>query len=520
MQLVRTRTLVIALVLVLSLVGCVRRPEAVATTPRDQLAREDVPAATTGPATATPVATPPDEPSPTPAAVPTDTPPLVATATPTAATSAATPTAAAATDAVEAAIKAVIQKANDAQARAFAQNDPTLMRDTAMPSYYAHLTQINRELADNGVSAIKLLKLDWGPIVLQNPTTAIATTFEDWQTTYTDGTTEESRDRNVYTLVRVGQEWRIQDDAHPDSEGDQPPPETSPAPTPSTPQPPAVNVPAGSGRSRNWSGYAATGGTFTAVSGTWTVPQPTGSRATASGATWVGIGGVRSRDLIQAGTEENVLGSGQVRYSAWIETLPQPSHRVPLRVNPGDSVTVTISQQTDGRWLISMKNNTTGQSYQTTEQYNSSLSSAEWIEEAPSGGRRVLPLENFGTVQFTAASATKDGKKVNLTQAGARPITMIDGNGNALAVPSTLGSDGASFSITRTAGNPSVPTPGGVGGVGATSASWAPTGEGVAESVIGFWGGWPEAGQSRLAVGAALRDGAALQTFPATGANS
>src|SRR6185437_4762107 len=102
--------------------------------------------------------------------------------------------------------------------------------------------------------------------------------------------------------------------------------------------------------SQNWSGYEATGGKFTAVNGTWTVPQVSADTPGAE-ATWVGIGGVTSHDLIQAGTESDVSGNGRVRYSAWVETLPQASQPVHLAVNPGDSVSVSVSEQTPGQWL-------------------------------------------------------------------------------------------------------------------------------------------------------------------------
>jgi hypothetical protein len=84
----------------------------------------------------------------------------------------------------------------------------------------------------------------------------------------------------------------------------------------------AGRIPLGSGQSRNWSGYVATGGSFTSVAGTWTVPALSTRQAFASDATWVGIGGVSSSDLIQAGTEETTSRSGQVGYNAWVETLP------------------------------------------------------------------------------------------------------------------------------------------------------------------------------------------------------
>jgi len=84
-------------------------------------------------------------------------------------------------------------------------------------------------------------------------------------------------------------------------------------------------------------------------------------------------------------------------------------------------------------------------------QYTSTLSSAEWIEEAPSGGRGgIMPLDNFGSITFSDASAVKDGQKVNLSQAGAQPITMINGNRDPLVTAAAIGEDGSSFTLTRT----------------------------------------------------------------------
>ena len=201
--------------------------------------------------------------------------------------------------------------------------------------------------------------------------------------------------------------------------------------------------------SSNWSGYAASGGTFTAVSATWVVPSVSGS-STGADATWVGIGGLQSRDLIQAGTQAMVDGSGAVEYTSWIEMLPQSSREVPLAITAGDSVTVSIAQQSGNDWLISMKNNTTGGTYNVTVQYASSNSSAEWVQEAPSIGRGLVSLDQFGVVKFSGASAMRDGKTMSLAALGAKAITMINGQGQALAQPSSIGNDGSSFTVART----------------------------------------------------------------------
>jgi hypothetical protein len=119
-------------------------------------------------------------------------------------------------------------------------------------------------------------------------------------------------------------------------------------------------------------------------------------------------------------------------------------------VTAGDSVTVTIAQQSGNDWQIAMKNNTTAGTYNVTVQYSSSNSSVEWIQEAPSIGRGLVSLDQFGTVKFSRASAVRDGKAISLSALGAKAITMINGQGQAIAQPSTIASDGSSFTIART----------------------------------------------------------------------
>ena len=365
----------------------------------------------------------------------------------------------------DAAVQQVILKGNAEQEQAIASKDSTVMKDTSTDPYYQDLAQTNQDMLDGGVSAIRLVKIEWGQTTVTG-SSATATTFETWWTQYSDGSTDQSRDRNVYSLVQQNGAWKIQADDHPDSGLTTVPGGTQPSGTqpgsPSTggsapsPQVPGSRPARGRGVSSNWSGYAAGSGKFTSITGTWTVPQPSATGAAlGADAAWVGIGGESSRDLIQAGTEETVLRSGTIHYDAWIEMLPQYSHPIPLAVHPGDSVTVTIAQQQDGSWKVSFTNNTTTNTYDRTVQYNSSLSSAEWIEEAPSGGRGgVMPLDNFGSISFSGASAVKDGQKVDLTQAGAQPITMINGNHQPLVSPAAIGGDGSSFTLTRTGNAP------------------------------------------------------------------
>jgi hypothetical protein len=343
----------------------------------------------------------------------------------------------------EQAIQEVIERGNLAQVQALASRDPAVLGDAALGGYAQHLIETNQGLLDSGVASIELVNLEWGPIAISGPN-ATATTFETWRTSYADGPTEFARDRNVYSLLQtLDGSWKLAGNQHPDRR-------TRATLPPESPAPPAPDVQPGSGTSRNWSGYAARGGTFTHVSATWTVPTIPLDGPFGSDAAWVGIGGIRSRDLIQAGTQQSASGAGSVTYQAWIELLPAASQTVPLTVLPGESVTVTLDQQAGETWLIAFVNLTSGQTLERTVQYASSLSSAEWIQEAPSTRRRVLPITQFGSLSFGAASAVKDGQALTIADLGARAISLVDESGRALAVPSPLGPDGSSFTVAQT----------------------------------------------------------------------
>ena len=416
-------------------------------------------AASTGATSGAAATTAPTNPSvgTTPSPSPTSTTAPTASTTPTPssasapASPAATPAGTTPSAAVAAAIKSVIQRGNQEQTQALAAGNPALMQDTSTSSYYTQLVQTQNALASAGVSSIGLVKLTWGPITLTNATTAQATTVETWNTTLANGATQQDTNTNVYTLVLQNGTWKVQDDQQPGAPQTPPSTTSSPGGNPSPVSPIAPAVPAGgAGQSQNWAGYAATGGNFSAVSGSWTVPQVSPSSAPAADAAWVGIGGVTSTDLIQAGTDAAVQG-GQVTYAAWIETLPQAQQTVPLAIAAGDHVSVSIAQQASGMWQITIRDTTSGQSYQKSVSYASSNSSAEWVEEAPAVGQNfLLPLDNFGTVTFSGASTVENGKTQSIAQAGGQAITMYGATGQPLAQPSGLSSNGAGFTVTRT----------------------------------------------------------------------
>jgi hypothetical protein len=129
---------------------------------------------------------------------------------------AAAPSGPTATPADASAIQQVIQHGDEAQAQALANKDPSGMRDLATPDYYEQMVTVNQDLLDSGVTAVKLVRIEWGAITVTGDS-ATATCYETWTTTFADGSVDQSRDLNVYTLVRDNGAWKVQSDDHPNS---------------------------------------------------------------------------------------------------------------------------------------------------------------------------------------------------------------------------------------------------------------------------------------------------------------
>jgi len=229
----------------------------------------------------------------------------------------------------------------------------------------------------------------------------------------------------------------------------------TPSPAPAI-APPTINnttpLPAISYSSTNWSGYLEASGNYSQVSGSWIVPSATGNNiSTSSDGTWIGIGGVTSGDLIQIGTMNTITASGNITTSAFVEELPNYAQIITtLTVSQGDSVTASIVETTLNNWTMNIRDNTTGESYTTNVAYTSTHSSAEWIQEDPSYSRnRLIPLDNFLTVSFTNCNATKSSQSYNLLSLNPSIVYLVDASRNILATPSSIFSDGSSFTVTQ-----------------------------------------------------------------------
>jgi hypothetical protein len=245
--------------------------------------------------------------------------------------------------------------------------------------------------------------------------------------------------------------------------------------------------------SSNWSGYAVNGsaGSVTSASGSWIVPTVSGGMGTAYAAFWTGIDGFSSSTVEQIGTLSQSSTSFSFRgakttvtYYAWYEFYPSESiiaittatspSGAPATVKPGDSIFATVTYVSGTTFTLTINDKTEGWTFTTTgSQPGATASSAEWVAEAPSSSTGVLPLANFGHINFgedytsTAMTcyATVNGVSGGIgsflkgasvaSSTDVQSITMatIMGFGRHTfvlpeATPSALSTDGTSFSIT------------------------------------------------------------------------
>jgi hypothetical protein len=192
--------------------------------------------------------------------------------------------------------------------------------------------------------------------------------------------------------------------------------------------------------STNWSGYAVTGSRYTSVSASWTEPTVSCSGGTAYSSFWVGLDGDTSGTVEQTGTDADCSGSTP-QYYAWYEMYPKFPVNLSMAIRPGDTVTASVTTTGNGSFTLSIRDATTGASFTTTQKLkHAKLASAEVIAEAPSSGG-VLPLANFGTVNFTAA--TVNGQSIGSFNPDR--IDMVSGSTTKASTSALSG--GTAFSV-------------------------------------------------------------------------
>jgi hypothetical protein len=205
--------------------------------------------------------------------------------------------------------------------------------------------------------------------------------------------------------------------------------------------------------SENWSGYIlqrhkifhldslpheTMSPPFDWVTGTWFVPPVSAQNFTGVNvsASWVGLDGEGTADLVQAGTEHDafklsvagVVDNEFSTYYAWTEFLPmQPTMQVisNLVVSTGDEMYAEVSMGDDGaspslggqfgRFLVSNLTKS------VTTAVNTPVGAtvvpgtyAVWITERPTVNGSLPPLANYGAVLMVTPQARQtDGQQVS-----------------------------------------------------------------------------------------------------------
>jgi hypothetical protein len=198
--------------------------------------------------------------------------------------------------------------------------------------------------------------------------------------------------------------------------------------------------------STNWSGYAATSGTYTSVSASWTQPKGTCTSGDQYAAFWVGLDGYSSETVEQTGSEVDCVGK-TAQYYAWYEMYPGASENYSNTVKSGDHFNASVTYEGSNKFSLYIADTTQGWSHTTVQTLaNAARSSAEVIIEAPcctnSGG--ILNLTDFGTVNLTSSEA--NGSAIG-NAGGLVEITMTDSEGRDRDSVSSL-SGGENFSAT------------------------------------------------------------------------
>jgi hypothetical protein len=218
----------------------------------------------------------------------------------------------------------------------------------------------------------------------------------------------------------------------------------------------------GTSTSTNWSGYAVTGTSFTSAKASWIVPSVlcTGVTGNQYSSFWVGLDGYGSNTVEQTGTDSDCDGT-RANYYAWYEFYPAASVLIPtIGVSAGNFMSASVSYS-GNKFTVTITNQTTGKAFTTSGTVpGAARSSAEWIAEAPSSSSGILPMSDFGTIDFGYDYTRISGSDDATEPSHSGPISAFPSanvyqinKAASTASPqtstcSTLSSDGTSFSCT------------------------------------------------------------------------
>ena len=198
-----------------------------------------------------------------------------------------------------------------------------------------------------------------------------------------------------------------------------------------------------------WSGWIAEPvDTFVSVQGNFTQPSYHSSSCSSSRlVSWVGMGGLHSASLLQAGTQ---IKSNGPTYQAWYEYLGPNGSGINLTimndvtVTPADPIHLFVSYQTANNiatFYVEDQTTHTNQSVVLTlggECYDGST--AEWIDERPSVNGSPTNLTKYVSNDWYFAKTQKDtGTWIDLGNTSSQDkAVMKTAGGKTLSAPGAL----------------------------------------------------------------------------------
>jgi hypothetical protein len=197
--------------------------------------------------------------------------------------------------------------------------------------------------------------------------------------------------------------------------------------------------------SDNWSGAAhfpPSGMPYGFVGGQWTVPSPnTKTDGNYFASEWVGIDGWNSKDVLQAGTETEILKLSFLKATwiyTWWEWYPAGEVKISnLPVSTGDVMYCLICADKPDHATVNFSNQSqgVGTRFEVTPPSGWKLigNVAEWIVERPTINKSVANLTDYAACYFDECIAGGAGGVDNLN--GAFLITMTGTGGAKLSEP-------------------------------------------------------------------------------------
>jgi len=181
--------------------------------------------------------------------------------------------------------------------------------------------------------------------------------------------------------------------------------------------------------SKNWAGVVREdpppSATYTAVSATFTVPTPTATDNSGdmqAVSAWVGIDGdTYTQAILQTGIDAYIQ-NGEQTFDAWYEWYPKNAENFDLALTAGDVIVAKVESSSPSKGVAIIQNKSSGQSVTKTLNAPSTSATlagqnAEWIVEDFNSGSTMVPLVDFGKVDFTGAQAKANGASYGVNDA-------------------------------------------------------------------------------------------------------